>query len=250
MLSPKAALAWMAADGLEFYANYGQGFHSNDARGATITTDPVSGDPVDAAPLLVRAEGAELGVRWERDGLNATLTAFWLELDSELVFVGDAGATEPGDATRRTGVEFSAFWAPADWIALDITATHTEAESLDAPPGQSRIPGAIETVVGAGAVFTLGELVLSARVRHFGEAPLIEDGSRSSEPTTLVNLGAAYEIGPVRIGLDVLNLFDAEDADITYFYESQLPGEPAPIEDIHFHPVEPRQVRVSLRARF
>jgi hypothetical protein len=48
----------------------------------------------------------------------------------------------------------------------------------------------------------------------------------------------------------VLNLFDAKDADITYFFESQLPGEASPVENIHFYAVEPRQVRASLRYRF
>lgn len=251
IFSPKLTLAWMPADGLEFYANYGQGFHSNDARGATISIDPVSGDPANPVPLLVRAEGAEVGARWERGDFNATITGFWLELDSELVFVGDAGATEPGDATRRLGVELAAFWQPTDWLTLDATATQTNAESIDAPSGLRRIPGAIEQVVGAGAVVTFDSgLMASLRVRHFGEAPLIEDGSISSVPTTLVNLGLTQDFGPFRLGLDVLNLFDADDADITYFYESQLPPEGASVEDIHFHPVEPRQIRVSLRARF
>ncbi len=251
IFSPKLALAWMPTEGLEFYANYGQGFHSNDARGATISIDPVSGNPADPVPLLVRAEGAEIGARWERGDFNATLTAFWLELDSELVFVGDAGATEPGDASRRVGLEFAAFWQPTDWLTLDATATQTDAESLDAPSGLRRIPGAIEQVIGAGAVVTLDSgLTASLRVRRFGEAPLIEDASVSSEPTTLVNLGFTQDFGRVRLGLDVLNLFDSEDADITYFYESRLPAEGAGVEDIHFHPVEPRQVRVSLRARF
>lgn len=30
----------------------------------------------------------------------------------------------------------------------------------------------------------------------------------------------------------------------------QLPGEEAPVEDIHFHPVEPRTVRLTLTASF
>jgi len=54
----------------------------------------------------------------------------------------------------------------------------------------------------------------------------------------------------VKLSLSVFNLFDREDADITYFYESQLPGEAAPVEDIHFHPVEPRTLRAALTVRF
>ena len=38
--------------------------------------------------------------------------------------------------------------------------------------------------------------------------------------------------------------------DITYFYESRLPGESQPVADRHFHPVEPRTLRITLETRF
>ncbi|MFT3723024.1 MAG: TonB-dependent receptor [Hyphomonadaceae bacterium] len=249
MLSPSLALAWKASDGLEFYANYGQGFHSNDVRGATITIEPATGDPADQVPILVRAEGAELGARIERDTWNASVTAFWLTLDSELVFVGDAGTTEANDASERTGIETTLFWRPIDWLALDASAAWTDAK-FDISGPDNQIPNAVDTVISGGAVFRFDPLTVSLRARHFGAAPLIEDGSVKSEPTTIVNAAASYDIGQVTLGLEVLNLFDAKDADITYFFESQLPGEASPVEDIHFHPVEPRQVRASLRYRF
>jgi hypothetical protein len=66
-----------------------------------------------------------------------------------------------------------------------------------------------------------------------------------------VNLAYTYRLGPAALTLDVLNLLGSHDNDITYFYASRLPGEPAEgVEDIHFHPIEPRQVRVSLRYAF
>jgi outer membrane receptor protein involved in Fe transport len=251
LLSPSAALAWRATDALELYANYGRGFHSNDARGATISIDPATGDPADPVDLLAPGEGAEIGARFERGPINATLSLFQLDLDSELVFVGDAGTTEVSGATRRQGVEASAFVEAADWLVLDLSAAYTDAKSTDAPSTEDRIPGAVETVLGAGAVATWGDLSANLRVRHFGEAPLIEDGSVFSEPTTVVNAGVNYELGRARLALDVFNLLDSEDADITYFYESRLAGEPAAgVPDIHLHPVEPRQVRLSLRVAY
>ena len=96
IISPKITLAWRFADGAEAYFNYGRGFHSNDVRGATITLDSVSGDPVDAVPALVRSDGAEFGLRFETGAqFKATITAFWLGLDSELVFVGDEEQMQP-----------------------------------------------------------------------------------------------------------------------------------------------------------
>lgn len=251
IVTPTAALAWRATDDLEFYANYGQGFHSNDVRGAAISVDPITLGAVDPVEVLVKAEGAEIGARLEKGDFHATLVGFWLDLDGELVFVGDAGTTEPNDATRRFGVELNAFWRPFDWLTLDGTAAYTDARFVGAPANADRIPQAVENVFGGGAtVDILDNLSATMRLRRFGRAPLIEDGSVFSEPTTIVNLGFYYDIGPARLSLDILNLLDSEDADITYFFESQLPGEPAPVEDIHLHPVEPRQVRGSLRFAF
>lgn len=249
LLSPSFALAWRASENIEFYANYGQGFHSNDVRGATISVDPNSGEPVDPVPILVRSKGAEFGARFEYERITATVALFTLDLASELVFVGDAGTTEANDASTRYGVETSLFWRPNDWLVLDASAAWTDAE-FDISGDETRIPGAVKRVLGGGMTAKLEPWTISARLRHFGAAPLIEDGSVFSEPTTLLNLAVTYDWRPVTLTFELLNVFDANDADISYFFASQLPGETSPVEDIHFHPVEPRQVRASLRYSF
>ena len=191
-------------------------------------------------------------MRIETGSLTASAVGYYLNLGSELVFVGDAGATEPSDASRRYGTELSLFWKPLDWLTIDGTAALTNARFRGVPSGFRRIPGSVDRVLAGGVEGEFGKgFSASARIRHFGSAPLIEDGSVRSDPTTLINLGGYYSRGPFRIGLDLLNAFDAKDADITYFYASRLPGEPADgVEDRHIHPVEPRQLRVSFRATF
>jgi len=251
IVTPTASLAWRATDTIELYANYGHGFHSNDVRGAAISIDPVSRTPVNPIDVLVRAEGAEVGARFEAGSFNASLVGFWLSLDSELVFVGDAGTTEPNDGSRRFGVEFNTFWQPTPWIAFDASAAFTDAKFKNVPANARNIPQAVENVFGAGVtVRPFENVTTTVRLRRFGEAPLVEDGSVSSEPTTIVNVGAYYDWKSVRFGIDVLNVFDSQDADITYFYSSQLAGEALPVSDIHLHPVEPRQVRGSISFRF
>jgi len=249
ILTPKAALAWQAAPGLEFYANYGEGFHSNDVRGATIAIDPASGDPADRVPVFARSRGYELGSRIERGAFAASLVGYRLDLASELVFVGDAGTTEPNDATRRHGAELALFWRPTGWLTIDGAAAVTRARFRGVAPGQTRIPGATPNVIGGGiSAQASPELTLTARLRHFGSAPLIENASQKSRATTLVNLGGYWERGRLRLGAEVLNAFAARDPDISYFYASRLPGEPADgIEDRHIHPVEPRQLRITAR---
>jgi outer membrane receptor protein involved in Fe transport len=252
ILAPKFALAWKPTPMVELYANYGESFHSNDVRGATITVDPASGDPADRVPVIARARGAELGARVETGRLTASIVGYWLTLGSELVFVGDAGTTEPSDASRRYGAEVSLFWKPAPWITLDGTAAFTDARFRGVPVDLHRIPGAVSNVIGGGFHVDLGSgFAASARVRHFGSAPLIEDGSVRSQPTTLVNLGGYWTHDRVHLAVDLLNALGARNPDISYFYASRLPGEPADgIEDSHIHPVEPRQVRATLKLAF
>ena len=249
LISPKMSLAYRFTDGFEGYASWAKGFHSNDVRGATITIDPVTGDPADAVDVLVESEGAELGVRWERGRrFNMTLAAFWLELDSELVYVGDAGTTEPNDGTERNGIEATAFWQATDWLALYSAYTWTDAEFESDQGGGREIPGAVEGtfVLGLNGVWPNG-FGVSARLRHLSEAPLIEDDSVRSEDSWLLNAGLAYRLGAFEYRLDVFNALDSDDDDISYFYASRLPGEgPDGVEDVHFHPLEPRTVRASL----
>ncbi len=115
IVSPKLNLIFGPWNDTEFYASAGLGFHSNDARGVTISIDPVTGLPVDAADPLVRTYGYELGVRTEAiENVVSTLALFYLHSDSELLYVGDAGTAEPGPATERYGIEWATYWKPND----------------------------------------------------------------------------------------------------------------------------------------
>ena len=251
ILAPKASLAWQVSDAVELYANYGQSFHSNDVRGAAISVDPASGAAADRVPVFARAEGAEIGARVQRGDFHASIVGFWLELDSELVFVGDGGATEANDGSRREGVEANLFWRPTDWLLVDASYAYTDARYVGPPAALREIPGAVPEVIAGGVTIKLApDLTLTAQLRHFGKAPLIEDGSVLSDATALANFGGYWDIGAVTIGAEVFNGFDSKDADITYLYESRLSGEAAGVEDLHIHPVEPRQLRLSARFAF
>ena len=54
-------------------------------------------------------------------------------------------------------------------------------------------------------------------MRYLGEAPLIEDNSARSDATTIFSAQLSYQATPViRLRMQVFNLFDAKDKDITY----------------------------------
>jgi hypothetical protein len=49
-----------------------------------------------------------------------------------------------------------------------------------------------------------------------------------------------------RIEIEGFNLTNRAVSAIDYFYTSQLRGETAPVDDVHFHPIESRSIRVTL----
>ena len=253
VVSPKGSLIYSWSETTEAYLSAGYGFHSNDARGVTITLDPVSGEPVSSVDPLVESKGVELGFKtvW-LDSWNASLALWYLELDSELLFVGDAGTTEASRPSERWGIEFNNFWALNDVWSLEADFAWTDAQFSDSAPEGDEIPGALESVITSAisAQYPSGWFG-SFRVRYFSEAPLVEDNSVESNGSTIANLALGWSNDVWRIQVDVLNLFDSDDHDIDYFYASRLPGEVADgIEDIHFHVFEPRQVRVYLSRNF
>ncbi|MEO7272167.1 MAG: TonB-dependent receptor [Vicinamibacterales bacterium] len=254
LVSPKFGAALGPWAGTELYANAGMGFHSNDARGAAIRVDPKSGAPVDRVTPLVRARGAEVGLRTVRvKGLQSTVALWYLGLDSELLFVGDAGTTEAGRPSRRVGLEWTNYARLASWLTMDGDLALTRARFRGDDPAGREIPGALDRVISAGLTVEPHQpLFGSLRVRHFGPRPLVEDGSVRSKGTTLWNGELGYRASSgTRVVLEWFNLFNAAVADIDYFYTSRLPGEPsAGIEDVHTHPALPRSLRLGLQISF
>jgi outer membrane receptor protein involved in Fe transport len=250
MASPKGSLIFGPLHKTELFLSAGSGFHSNDVRGTTITVDPNDGiAPLQKVPLLVRSKGAEIGVRSRAiEGLDSAVALFVLDYASELLFVGDAGTTEPSRPSRRVGVEWTNRYKLNSWLAADVNFASTRARFVNFDPAGDRIPGAPGVVATAGLV--LGEKTGwfgAAKLRYFGPRPLIEDNSARSSATTVVNgrVGYRWDSG-WRVQLDGLNLFNTKANQIEYFYVSQLRGEPGPVADHHVHPIEPLAVRLTV----
>jgi outer membrane cobalamin receptor len=258
VLLPKAQVVLGPWARTEYYLSYGQGFHSNDARGVTARVNPDPRDPgflqpVEAVTALPKTTGYEVGLRsLPFEGFQTTLALWNLDMDSELLFVGDAGTTEPSRPSKRYGVEWYAYYTPRTWLAFDLLAAYTKARFTDDDPAGDRIPGAIQTAIAGGAtLFPYQGWFGSLRFRYFGARPLVEDDSVRSNSSTIWNLRAGYQFGKrAQLAVEVINLFDAKVSDIDYFYESQLATELAPIGDIHTHPAVPRTFRLAVRLGF
>lgn len=223
----------------ELFLNVGTGFHSNDAR------DVVANRSADTLP---QATGYEIGLRTRPRGWMEVLTTLWLlDLESELVFVGDEGTTEIREASRRMGAEFSLRLTPWRWLSIRGDVTYTDAEFRQT--GQS-VPLAPE--------FTAFSSVTTRLPRNFsgtlqmltvGSRAAVEDRSVLLEPFTVFDVIMRYRFpisfasGRLEAFLSIRNVTGTDWRQAQFSYASRVAGEPAGgVEDLHFVPGMPRMV--------
>jgi outer membrane receptor protein involved in Fe transport len=247
IFSPKAGVAYTVNGAVELYANWGRGFHSNDARGVAAPID--GNDPVAG---LVRGTGKELGARFQRGPFTFTTTYWWLDVASELKFVGDSNSVEPSTPTKRHGYEIVGFWRPVSWLAVDGVWTKSHAHAEDSP-GADFVPGAIENAGELGISAVQKRWEASVRVSYLGPYPLIEDNSLRASGDTIVNLRAAWKATRYTLYAELLNVFDDDGKDIVYYYGAHVAGLDPPGEQVDgrvSRATEPRTVRAGIRFQF
>jgi hypothetical protein len=220
----------------EFFLNFGEGFHSNDARSAVAP----------GSSPLARARTYEAGIRvrpWGADGLEMIATAWALDLKQELVFVGDEGTTEIRGATRRRGVEVAArghVWGPL-YLNGSFTWTKAEFRNGDAIPLAPEL-----TAYGAVLLRWPEGLTTQVQATYLGVRPLTEDRSINAPSWIDVDLSMRYRLpvalshGRLEAFLFVQNLLNTKWEQAVFAFESRLRNEAAPVNDIHFVPGNPR----------
>ncbi|HEX4384779.1 MAG TPA: TonB-dependent receptor [Myxococcales bacterium] len=254
LVLPKASVIFGPWARSELFFNFGQDYHSNDARGVTAHFD--ARDPaqsVSTVAPLPKSYGWETGLRTEIVPKAQLSVALWgLILRSEQVWDADAGSTVPSAPTHRIGVELSARYQPIKWLLFDLDASFSRARFLsygrDDPNDGPYVPEAIESAVSAGvSVHQLGPWSASLFMRYFGPRSLTPNDLVRSSSSLLFNAQASYHLTKnVQLSADLFNILNAQPDDIAYFYTSRISPAAAARDDIHFHPAEPRSVRAGL----
>ncbi|MGH7755762.1 MAG: TonB-dependent receptor domain-containing protein, partial [Vulcanimicrobiaceae bacterium] len=271
VLLPKFVAAYAASPHSEFYADFGESFHSNDARGVLTVNDPQTHRPFDptGAPVVsnspvTHATGEEIGYRYSTAKLTTTIAVYSLYLANELVFDGDHGTTSIGGPDQRNGIELTNFYRARPWLTFDGDFATARARFLDDPLHQGLyVPESLNAVISLGATVDKPFYAASLRLRYFGPRVLDQAGDAYSGPSTLLNGQFTAKLSNrTRLTFDVFNILNASSADVTYFYSSWLPQDATPanladptvnpalggggVNDYHFHPSEKRTLRLTL----
>jgi outer membrane receptor protein involved in Fe transport len=221
----------------------GKGFHSNDSRVVVAETD---------RQILPAAYGIDLGLNWKPLPNTFINIAYWyLFLEQEFVYVGDAGIVEPSGRTVRYGLDFSFRYQPLDWIYWNVDANFAHPRSLDEEEGNNFIPLAPDfTLISGLTVNHKSGLYSNLNVRYLDDRPATEDNSIIAEGYTIFDLNAGYEWNKVNFGIQIQNLFDVEWKETQFATLSRLQNEAAAVEEIHFIPGTPLSLKGVVTFKF
>ncbi len=240
---PKLNLFYTASRNVRLYLNTGIGFHSNDARVATVQA---------GREVMPPAYSADLGTALKL-GKNALMNiALWgLKLDQEFVYVGDAGIVEPSGKTTRYGLDVSVRYQALSWLYADVDVNYTHARADGAPEGEAYIPlaPAFTSIGGLTAEFKNG-IRAAARYRYIADRPANEDNSVVAKGYFVNDLSASHTWRRYSVGFFVENLFDVDWNEAQFDTESRLQAEPQPVSELHYTPGTPFNIRGFASVRF
>ena len=230
--SPKLNFIYSQNNNLQFFVKSGMGFHSNDARVVVQNS---------GKQILPTAIGTDVGTIWKPFPKLIVNSALWyLFLEQEFVYVGDAGIIEPSGKSKRMGAELGLRYQLNDWLYFDADANYTYARSIDEPKGQDYIPLAPDFTTTGGLSFQkLNGFSGGIRYRYLKNRPANEDNSIVAKGYFVSDLNLNYQYKKINFGVSVENIFNTEWNETQFATESRLQNELESVEEIHFTPGTP-----------
>jgi hypothetical protein len=242
-ISPKLNFIYSQNNNLQFFLKSGIGFHSNDARVVVQNN---------GKQVLPTAIGTDVGTIWKPFPRLIVNSALWyLYLQQEFVYVGDAGIIEPSGKTKRMGAELGLRYQLNDYLYFDTDANYTYARSIDEPSGQNYIPLAPDFTSTGGLSFQKWHgLSGGLRYRFLKSRPANEDNSIVAKGYIVSDMNLNYEYKSVTFGVSVENILNTKWNETQFATESRLKGEANSVEEIHFTPGTPFFMKARLTYKF
>lgn len=215
VVSPKVNVVITPLPETDVYLNYGNGFHSNDARDVLLAkADPAAAENVPSA--IARSTGYEAGARTRQFDRWDVAAALWLlDLSNELVFSGDTGLggsnIQPTGPTRRWGVDFETRYQLTRWLYFDYDLSYADARFRSGELAGDAVPLAPTLLMNSGLTTEFGNgFSASFRMRYLGDRPANEDRTLTARGYALFDLLGRYRWRNVEAQLSFLNLTNTD----------------------------------------
>ena len=236
-VSPKLSFNFTPTDRLQFFLNAGSGFHSNDGR--SVVQEPNKHE-------MPRAPGAEIGILVHLSNkFVASVALWWMELENELIYVGDDGTTEDKGPSRRKGIDFSARYKINSWLFADADLNISSSRFINKLFGSERITDyyvplspTLTSAGGLTARFKNG-IETGLRYRYLATRPANESNTIVAKGYNLFDFSANYKTKHFKIGLTIENLTNIEWNEAQFATESRLQNESQSVDELHFTPGTP-----------
>jgi outer membrane receptor protein involved in Fe transport len=231
-LSPKLNLYYDLNSTCELYLKSGYGFHSNDARSVVINKTEHS---------VPTALGYEVGSTFklgERIILNA---AVWgIDLQNQLVYVGDDATVEITGATRRLGADLALRLQLLKLIFIDGDLNYNHGRYRDLPEGANYIPLAPSlTSTGGISIKQNKGINCALRYRYINSRPANETNTVEAKGYFLLDASVNYTAPGFQVGLSVENALNAKWNQAQFDTQSRLRNEPEAVSELHYSPGNP-----------
>ncbi len=243
IVSPKLNLYYTLNNRLQFYLNLGKGFHSNDTRVVVAQN---------GLDILPPAYGADFGTTWKPIPKLLINAAYWyLWLQQEFVYAGDAGVVEPSGQSVRSGFDVSVRYQLTRNLFADFDANWAKPRAVGEEEGENYIPLAIKfTSIGGLTLKNKNGFSGSLRYRYVVDRPANEGGSIVAKGYFVADALLGYTKNRYTIGLNIQNLFNTRWKETQFATESRLRDELNPVEEIHFTPGTPFNARAFFQFSF
>jgi outer membrane receptor protein involved in Fe transport len=232
-IAPKLNLTYSFSDNYKLYLNAGKGFHSNDTR--AVVQDKNN-------HRLPNAWGGEVGVQLRPlSKLVLTATVWAMELNNELVFVGDAGTTEDNGASRRVGVELNLRAPLKKWLFFDADVNWARGRLLENNFG---------ALLKEDNLIPLAPTFIATGLRHVSDRAANEAKTVIAKGYSVIDANMIWEKKRYKFGFFIENLLNTDWNEAQFDTESRLKNESAPVSELHFTPGTPFSLKVLFGVKF
>ena len=242
-INPKINLIYSVNDKVQFFFNSGSGYHSNDARSS------VQDKGQHRLPIAV---SSEIGTLFHIKKTVISAAVWAMDLNNELVYVGDDGTTENRGASRRYGFDLSGRVQLLSWLYLDADLNFSRGRFIDTLFGSQKkenfyIPLAptLTSVGGLTTKFKSG-FEFALRYRYMQDRPANESNTVIAHGYNVVDFTANYKTTKYKIGLVIENLLNVKWNEAQFETESRLRNETKSVNELNFTPGTPFYAKLTI----